>query len=201
MVLNLFINKFKHGFMNMELFTNVVVSRPPNKIALLNISIDIYLINLPLSFWDECILTASFLINKFLLLFLNINHLTKFYFELFLHTYLFEFLDVYGLLKICTFNINLMKEVNLEFLLVIHMVKRDITYMISKLIKSMFLMMLNSMSQFFHIAIFNLHHLTIPLILLPFMMMELLTIFHQLCLLVFLLMILLVILYNQSLIT
>ena len=71
-----------------------------------------------------------------------------------------------------------MSEPNLVFLLVIHMVKRDIAYIISKLIKSMFLKMSYFMSQFFHIMIFHPHGQKIQLPLLQSMMMEHLTTLH-----------------------
>ena len=52
--------------------------------------------------------------------------------------------------------------------------------MIAKLIKSMFLVTLYFMSQFFHIAIFHLHHKKIQLLLLiQLMMMELLAMLHH----------------------
>ena len=60
-----------------------------------------------------------------------------------------------------------MSKPNLVFLLVIHMVKRDITYMISKLIKSMFLVMSYFMSQFYHIMIFHLHLFKNPITITP----------------------------------
>ena len=115
-----------------------------------------------------------FLLTNFLLWFLNINHLMKFYLELFHHIPLFEFSDVYVLLKIWIFNINLMSEPNLVFLLVIRMVKMDIACMISKIIKFMSLVMSYFISQFVYIMISHLHRLKIQSPLLQLMMMELL---------------------------
>ena len=68
MVLNLFLHKFKNGFMKIELFTNVVVLQPLNKIALSNVSIDTYLMLLELyDFRQTCLFLYEQ--NAFLLLF------------------------------------------------------------------------------------------------------------------------------------
>lgn len=73
MVLNLFLSKCALGFMKIELFINIVVLGPPKNDVLqkrkhqhlLDVARALrFQANLPISVYDECILTAAFLINK-----------------------------------------------------------------------------------------------------------------------------------------
>lgn len=113
--------------------------------------------NLPLSFWGECILTAAFLINKLPTPILEYKSPHQ---VLMGNTSSYSSLRVFGCLCFAK-NVNIQHKFDARakpgIFVGYHKAKKDIVYMISKLVKSMFLVMLYFMSQFFHIMILQIH--------------------------------------------